>query len=70
MNYQKDSQETYKEPARIQNNASCNNKVPIHENDDVSTRYRGIANTFTSTFSRAQKKSTYARRNSKTVKRE
>ena len=70
INYQKDSQKTNKYPARIQNNTSCNNKVPVHENDNIITSDRGIANTFTYTFSRAQKKGTYTRRNSNTVKRQ
>ena len=63
-NYQKDSQKTYKYLARIQNN-----EVPIHKNDNIITSNRGIANTFTCTFLRAQK-GTYTRRNSKIVKRE
>jgi hypothetical protein len=70
INYHKDSQKTYKYIARIQNNTPCSNKVPIHENNNVITRDRGIANTFACTFSRAQTKGTYARRESKTVKRE
>ena len=70
VNYQTDSQKTYKYLARIQNNTSCSNKVPIHENNDVITSDRGTANTFTCTFSRAQKKGTYARRKSKIVKGE
>ena len=70
INYQKDSQKTYIYLARIQNNTSCRNKVPIHENNDVITSDRGIANTFACTFSRAQKKGTYARRKSKIIKEE
>jgi len=70
INYHKDSQKTYKYIARIQNNTPCSNKVPIHENNDVIIRDRGIANTFACTFSRAHTKGTYARRESKTVKRE
>ena len=70
INYQNDSQKTYKYVTRIQNNAFCNNKIPIHENDNVITSDRGIANTLTCTFSRVQKNGTYAKRNSKIVKRE
>jgi hypothetical protein len=70
INYQKDSQKTYKYLARIQNNTSCSNKVPIHENDDVITSDKGIASIFACTFSQAQKKGTYARRNSKIVQGE
>ena len=70
INYQKDSQKTYKYLAEIQNNTSCSNKIPIHENNEVITSDRGIANTFARAFSRAQKKGTYARRKSKIIKRE
>ena len=49
--YQKDSQKTYKYLARIQNNISCSNKVPIHESNVVITSDRGIANTFSCSFS-------------------
>ena len=70
INYQKDSQKTHKYIAGIQNNTSCNNKVPIYENNDVITSDRGIANTFARAFSRAQKKGTYARRKSKIIKGE
>jgi len=66
--YQKDSQKTYKYLARIQNNISCSNKVPIHESNVVITSDRGIANTFSCSFSWAQKKGTYARKRSKIVK--
>jgi len=51
INYQKDSQKTHKYLARIQNNTSCRNRVPIHENNDVITSDRGISNTFACTFS-------------------
>jgi len=70
INYQKDSQKTHTYPARIQNNTSCRNKVPIHENNDVITSERGIAYTFACNFARAQKKGTYARKKSKIVKGE
>jgi len=62
INYQKDSQKTYKYVARIQNNTLCSNKVPRRENNIISDR--GIANTFACTFSRVQKKGMYARRKS------
>ena len=65
INYQIDSRKTYKYPARIQNNSPCSNKVPIHENNDIITSDRRIANTFACTFSRAQKKVTHARKKSK-----
>jgi hypothetical protein len=70
INYKIDSQKTYKYLARIQNNTSCSNKVSIHENDYVITSDKGIPNKFACTFSRAQKKGTYARRNSKIIKGE
>jgi len=62
INYQKDSQKTYKYLAEIQNNISCSNKELIHENNEFITSDRGIANTFARAFARAQKKGTYARR--------
>jgi adenine C2-methylase RlmN of 23S rRNA A2503 and tRNA A37 len=68
--HQRDSQKTNKYLVRIQNNTSCNNKVLIHQNDDVITSDTWIANTLACTFSRAQEKGTYARKNSKIVKRE
>ena len=40
INYQKESQKTYKYLAKIQNNTPCSNKAPIHDNNDVITRYR------------------------------
>jgi hypothetical protein len=49
LNYQKDSQKTYKYLTRIQNNTSYSSKVPIHENNDVIISDRGIANTFACT---------------------
>jgi len=70
IHYQKDSQKTYKHLATIQNNTSCSNKVTIHENNDVITSDRGIANIFAYNFSREQKKGTYARREPKIVKGE
>jgi hypothetical protein len=68
--YQKDGQKTYKYLAEIQSNTSHSNKVPIHENTEVITSDRGVANTFAHAFSRAQKKDTQARRKSKIIKRE
>jgi hypothetical protein len=41
----------------MKNNTPCSNKVPMHENNDI-TSDRGMANTFACTFSRAQKKDT------------
>ena len=67
INYHKDRQKTYKYLAEIQNNTSCSNKLPVHENNDVITSDRGIANTFARAFSRAQKKGTYTRRKSKNI---
>jgi hypothetical protein len=65
INYEKDSQKTCKYPAIIQNNSPCSNKVAIHENNDIITSERKIANTFACTFSRAQKKVTHTRKKSK-----
>jgi len=70
IDYQNDNQKTYKYLARIQNDTPYGNKVPIHENNAVISSDRGIAHTFACTFSRAQKKGTYAIKRSKVVKGE
>jgi len=70
IDYQEDNQKTYKYLARIQNDTPYCNKVPIYESNAVVTSDRGIANTFACTFSRAQKRGTYARKRSKLVKGE